>query len=188
MKFLLVAIDYFTKWVEVEPLVVIIEDKIQTFIWKNIVCWFGIPRTIISENGRQFDSRKFKEFCAELGIQNHYSSLGHPQANGQIEVTNHTLLKLIKAQLEGAKSVWPEELPGVLWAYRTTARTPIEETPFKLAFGTEAVIPAKIGDSSLRQAHFDEGTNNDELRLSLDCLAGVKDEAALRMARYQQKM
>ena len=56
MKFLLVAIDYFTKWVEVEPLVVIIEDKIQTFIWKNIVCWFGIPRTIISENGRQFDS------------------------------------------------------------------------------------------------------------------------------------
>ena len=97
MKFLLVAIDYFTKWVEVEPLVVIIEDKIQTFIWKNIVCWFGIPRTIISENGRQFDSCKFKEFCAKLGIQNHYSSLGHPQANGQIEVTNHTLLKLIKA-------------------------------------------------------------------------------------------
>ena len=98
------------------------------------------------------------------------------------------MLRLIKAQLEGAKGVWPEELPGVLWAYRTTARTPTEETPFKLAFGTEAVIPAKIGDSSLRQAHFDEGTNNDELRLSLDCLAGVKDEAALRMARYQQKM
>ena len=98
------------------------------------------------------------------------------------------MLKLIKAQLEGAKGVWPKEFPGVLWAYRTTARTPTEETPFKLAFGTEAVIPAKIGDSSLRQAHFDKGTNNDELRLNLDCLAGVKDEAALRMARYQQKM
>ena len=188
IKFLLVAIDYFTKWVEAKPLVVIIEDKIQTFVWKNIVCWFGIPRTIISENGRQFDSRKFKEFCVELGIQNHYSSLGHPQANGQIEVTNHTLLKLIKAQLEGAKGVWPEELPRVLWAYRTTAKTPTEETPFKLAFGTEAVILAEIGDSNLRQAHYDEGTNNDELRLSLDGLAGVKDKAALRMARYQQKM
>ena len=95
--FLLVAINYFTKWVEAEPLIVITEDKIQTFVWKNIVYRFGILRTIISDNGYQFDSRKFKEFYIELGIQNHYSSPGHLQANGQIEVTNRTLLKLIKA-------------------------------------------------------------------------------------------
>ena len=71
VKFLLVAIDYFTKWVEAEPLAVINENKIQTFVWKNIICRFGIPRMIISDNGRQFDSRKFKEFCVELRIQNH---------------------------------------------------------------------------------------------------------------------
>ena len=82
VKFLLVAIDYFTKWVKAEPLVVITEGKIQIFVWKNIVCRFGIPKAIISDNGRQFDSRKFREFCVELGIQNHYSSLGHTQANG----------------------------------------------------------------------------------------------------------
>ena len=57
-----------------------------------------------------------------------------------------------------------------------------------MAFDTEAVIPAEIGVSSIRHAHYDEGTNNDELRLSLDCLAEVRDEVALRMARYQQKM
>ena len=68
---LLLAIDYFTKWVEAKPLAVIIEDKIWTLVWKNIVCRFGIPRMIISDNGRQFDSRKFKEFCVELRIQNH---------------------------------------------------------------------------------------------------------------------
>ena len=123
-----------------------------------------------------------------MGIQNHYSLPGHPQANGQTEVTNHTLLKLIKARLEGAKGAWLEELPGVLWAYRTTSRTPTGESPFKLAFGTEVVIPAEVGVSSLRRAHYDKGTNNDELRLSLDCLAKVRDEAALRMAQYQQKM
>ena len=67
-------------------------------------------------------------------------------------------------------------------------KTPTRETPFKLAFGTEAIILAKIGVFSLRQAHYNEGTNNDELRLKLDCLAGVRDEAALRMAWYQQKM
>ena len=117
VKFLLVAIDYFTKWVEVEPLAVIIGEKIQSFI---IFCRFGIPRTIISVHGQQFDSWKFEEFYAELGIQNHYSSPGHPQANGKIEVKNRTLLKLIKARLEGAKGAWPEELPSVLWAYKTT--------------------------------------------------------------------
>ena len=98
------------------------------------------------------------------------------------------MLKLIKARLEGAKGAWPEELLGVLWAYKTTTRTLTGETPFKLIFGIEVVIPVKIGVSSLRQAHFDEGTNNDELRLSLDCLVEVRDEAALTMARYQQKM
>ena len=114
---MLVAFDYFTKWVEAEPLAVIIEEKIQSFI---IVCRFGIPRMIISINGQQFDSWKFEEFYAELGIQNHYSSPGHSQANGKIEVKNRTLLKLIKARLEGAKGAWPEELPSVLWAYKTT--------------------------------------------------------------------
>ena len=73
-------------------------------------------------------------------------------------------------------------MPGVLWAYRTTTRTPTGEIPFKLAFGIEAVILVEIGVFSFRQAYYDEGTNNDELRLSLDCLAEVRDGAALRMA------
>ena len=76
----------------------------------------------------------------------------------------------------------------VLWAYWTTARTLTRETPFKLAFDTKAVIPVKVGVSSLRRAHYDEGINNDELRLNLDCLPKVRDKAILRMARYQQKM
>ena len=76
----------------------------------------------------------------------------------------------------------------MLWAYRTTTRTRTGETSFKLAFGTEVVILVEIGVSNLRQAHYKEGTNNGELRLSLDCLAEVKDEAALRMAWYQHTM
>jgi len=113
VKFLVIAIYYFTKWVEAEPLEIITGAKIQHFLWKNLVCQFGIPRVIISDNGWQFDSHKFRDFCKELGIRNHYSSPGHPQANGQNEVTNQTLLKLIKTQLEGAKEAWTDELPGV---------------------------------------------------------------------------
>ena len=78
VKFLLVAIDYFTKWVEAKALATIIEVKVQNFMWKNIVYRFGIPRTIISDNGRQFDSQGFRKFYSGLGIKNQFSSPDHP--------------------------------------------------------------------------------------------------------------
>jgi len=115
------------------------------------ICRFGIPRTIISDNGQQFDSQEFKSFCSELGIKNQFSSLGNLQANGQKKVTNWTLLKIIKVRLEEAKGVWPEELPNVLWAYRTTARTPTGETPFRLTYGTKAVILVEVGLTNMRR-------------------------------------
>ena len=103
-----------------------------------------MPRVLVSNNGRQFDNALFKDFCEHFGIQNHYSSPAHPQANGQVEVANRSLLKIIKTRLERAKRVWPDDLSGVLWAYMTTVRTPTGESPFKLAYGSEAFIPAEV--------------------------------------------
>ena len=188
VRFLLVAIDYFTKWVEAEALATITEARIKNFVWKNIFCRFGIPLTIILDNGRQFDSQCFKDFYSGLGIKNQYSSPGHPQANGQTEVMNRTLLRIIKAKLDEAKGAWPEELPNVLWAYRTTARTPTGETPFRLTYGTEAVIPVEIGVASTRRAAFNGMANEDKLRVNLDCLDEVRDKASSRMTEYQWKM
>ena len=150
LKFLVVGIDYFTKWVEAEPLATITKKSIHSFVQRNIICRYGIPRVLISDNGKQFDNSAFKDFCSELSIKNHYSSPAHPQANGQVEVTNRTLLKIIKTRFEGAKGIWLDELPSVLWAYRTTARTPTGETPLRLAYETDVVIPAKIGLTSYR--------------------------------------
>ena len=114
LKFLVVDIDYFTKWVEAEPLATITEKNVRTFVWKNIICRYGIPRVLVFDNGKQFDNSAFRDFCSELGIKNHYSSPAHPQANGQVEVTNRTLLKIIKTRFEGAKGIWLDELPSVL--------------------------------------------------------------------------
>ncbi|XP_030946028.1 uncharacterized protein LOC115970549 [Quercus lobata] len=113
---------------------------------------------------------------------------GKGQANGQTEVTNQTLLKIIKAKLDDTKGAWPEELPNVLWAYRTIARTPTGETPFRLTNGTEAVIPIEVGVTSIRREVFNEEGNDDQLRLNLDCLDEIRDKASSRMTRYQQKM
>ena len=178
VKFLLVVIDYFTKWVEAEALAMITEARIRSFVWKNIICRFRIPLAIISDNGRQFDSQGFREFCSNFGIKNQFSSPRHPQANGQTEVTNRTLLRIIKTKLDDVKGTWPEELPNVLWAYKTTARTPTGETPFKFTYGTEAVIPVEVGVTSTRRVAFSEEENDDKLRLNLDNLDEVREEAS----------
>ena len=114
LKFLVVGIDYFIKWMEAETLATIMEKNIRNFVWRNIICRYGIPRVIVSDNGKQFDNSAFRDFCSELGIKNHYSSPAHSQANGQVEVTNRSLLKIIKTWLEGAKGIWSDELPSVL--------------------------------------------------------------------------
>ena len=105
-----------------------------------------------------------------------------------MEVTNQTLLKIIKARLDEAKGVWSEELLNILWAYRTTSRTPTGETPFSLTYGTEAVILVEVGMTSLRREFFHEGSNNDQLRVNLDCLDESRDGASRKMVEFQQKM
>ena len=103
-------------------------------------------------------------------------------------MTNRTLLKIIKARLVEAKGAWPEELSNVLWAYMTTARTPTVETPFSLTYCTEVVIPVKVGITSIRREVFHKGSNDDQLRVNLDCLDESRDGASHKMAEYQQKM
>ena len=103
-------------------------------------------------------------------------------------MTNWTLLKIIKTKLDDVKGAWLEELPNVLWAYRTTARTPTGETPFRLTYGTESVISVEVGVTSIRQEVLCEENNDDQLRINLDCLDEVRDKAYSEMTIYQQKM
>ena len=129
---------------------------------------------MVSDNGKQFDNNSFKDFCSQLGIKNHYSSPAQPQANGQVEVMKRSLLKIIKTRLEGVKGVWLEELPSVLWAYRTTTRIPTGETPFRLAYGSEVVIPTDVGLTNYRVDNHDERRSDETMRLQLDLLKEVR--------------
>ena len=98
------------------------------------------------------------------------------------------MLKIIKTQLEGAKEVWPDELPGVLWAYKMTVRTPTGETPFKLAYGSEAVIPAEVHMVNHRVMTYQDKDNEEQLRLNLDLIDEVRTDAEHKTARYKNLM
>ena len=155
----IVAIDYFTKWVEAEPLSTITEKRATEFLRKNIVCRFGIPRAIITDNGKQFDSKGFRKLCEDLQIALRFATPAHPKSNGQVEATNKTIKANLKARLGSSKGLWVEELPEVLWAHRTTYKDSTGEIPFSLAYGYEAVIPAEIGVTSHRVQHYESKQN-----------------------------
>lgn len=188
MRFLVVAIDYFTKWVEAEPLATITGKNVLQFVWKNIVCRFGVPHAIVSDNGKQFADNPFKSWCTEMKIKQKFTSVAHPQANGQVEVTNRTLLHGLRTRLDQAKGDWVEHLPNVLWSYRTTPRTATSETPYSLVYGSEAVLPAEIGLPSPRMVNFAEENNSEDLLQNLDALLERSELAHIREAKYKEAM
>ncbi|KAK0570912.1 hypothetical protein LWI29_008339 [Acer saccharum] len=110
-KHAIVAVDYFTKWVEAESLVHITEANTTIFVKKNILYRFRIPKTIITDNGTQFDSNKLRKLCDKYGINNYYASPTHPQTNGQTEEVNKIIKHNLKAKLAAKKGSWAEKLP-----------------------------------------------------------------------------
>ncbi|GJT18224.1 reverse transcriptase domain-containing protein [Tanacetum coccineum] len=99
VKSLIVAMDYFTKWIDVKPVATITGSQVKKFVWENIVCRFGLPGEIISDNGKQFRDNPFKDWCEKLCIQQHFASVKHPQTNGLVERANRILGEGIKARL-----------------------------------------------------------------------------------------
>ena len=167
---MLVNTNYFTKWVETEPLANIRDADAKKFVWNNIVTRFGILRTLISNNRLQFDSKAFRRYCCDLGITNRYSTSAYPQGNGQVEVVNKVIVGGLKKRLDDAKGKWVEELPHILQTYRTTPRRSTGETPFSMTYGAEAVIPLEIRFSTLRTSSFTPSSNDRLLEKSLDLI------------------
>ena len=105
-KYLLVGIDYFTKWVKAEPLANIRDVDAKRYVWKNIVTRFRVPHALISDNGLHFDSKILKKYCGKLGITNRYSTPAYPQENGQAEAINKVIVSGLKKRLDDAKGKW----------------------------------------------------------------------------------
>ncbi|GJW90393.1 reverse transcriptase domain-containing protein [Tanacetum coccineum] len=150
VKFLVVAIDYFTKWIEANPVATITGNQVKKFMWDNIVCRFGLPGEIISNNGKK-------------------SEITHSKI-GAKKRENRSLGEGIKARLDARSKNWMEAVSYVLWAHHTMIKSSNGDTPFSLTYGTEAVIAAKIGMPTLRTAEVDMVQNDEALEINLDLL------------------
>ena len=129
------------------------------------------------------------QFSSNLHIAMSPFSICHPQTNGQRELSNKNILESLKKRLDDVKRLWVEELPSTLWAIRTTAHSGTRDTPFNLAFGSNAVIPIEIGINSLRiTTHYDSEQNETNLRANLDLLDEIREEVSVKAAARQRRV
>jgi transposase InsO family protein len=147
-RYLHITIDKFTKWVEVEPVCNILARSTVKFI-RGLVCRFGVPNCIITDNSSQFTSGLFWEYCASAGIKICFASVAYPRSNGQAERANAEVLKGLKtrsfnAKLKACGKKWLDNLQSILLSIWTTATKPTGETPFFLLYGVEAVLPINV--------------------------------------------
>ncbi|XP_059290292.1 uncharacterized protein LOC132043843 [Lycium ferocissimum] len=147
-RFILVAIDYFTKWVEATSYSLVTKKVVTDFVRNNIICRIGIPESITTDNWANLNSHLMKDMCAQFRITHRNSTAYRPQMNGAVEATNKNIKKILRKMIDNYKD-WHEQLPYALLGYLTTTRTSTGATPYLLVYGTEAVIPAEVEIPSL---------------------------------------
>jgi hypothetical protein len=188
---MLVAVNKFTKWVEAAPVTTQDSTAAINFI-KSIVFRFGVPHSIIIDNGTNFTSKEFKNYCESMEIKLKFASVAHPKTNGQVKKANGLICNGIKkrslAPLEKAKNAWVDELPSVLWSLRTTPNAGTQETPFFLVHGAEVVLLLEITLEAPRIAAYDKTTSTEALQDNVDALDEARDVALARATQYQQSL
>jgi transposase InsO family protein len=158
----------------------------------DIVYRFGVPNSIITDNGSQFTGRKFLEFCDKFHIRVDWAAVAHPQTNGQVERANDMILQGLKPRIfdrlnkSGRKCL--QELPAVVWSLSTTPSRATGFTPFFLVYDTEAILPTDLEYGLPRVRGYDEGTNQRAREDSLDQLDEARTVALMHSARYQQAL
>jgi hypothetical protein len=186
-----VSIHKFSKWVEVRPITNLRAEQAVTF-FTDIIYRFGVPNFIITDNGSQFTGRKFLEFCGKFHIHVNWAAVAHPQTNGQVERTNDMILQGLKPRifdrLNKSGRKWLQELPAVVWSFRTTPSRATGFTSFFLVYGAEAILPTDLQYGSPRVRSYDEGTNQRAREDSLDQLDEARTVALMQSAKYQQAL
>jgi len=168
---LLVVVDKFSKWIEARP-IANIHSELAVLFFTDTIHRFGIPNVIITDNGTQFTSKKFLDFCDRHHIRVNWSVAAHPRTNGQVERANGMILQGLKPRiynrLKKFGKKWVEELSSVLWSLRTMPSRATKYTPLFMVYGSEAVVPTDLEYGSHRLRAYDEQTNKETRENAVD--------------------
>ncbi|GJS87112.1 reverse transcriptase domain-containing protein [Tanacetum coccineum] len=188
-KYILVAVDYLSKWVEAKALPTNDARVVVKFL-KSLFSRFGAPRAIISDRGTHFCNDKFDKVMSKYGVTHRLSTPYHPQTSGQVEVTNRGLKRILERTVGENRASWSDKLDDALWAFRTAYKTPIGCTPYKLVYGKACHLPVELEHKAywaLKHANFDLKTAGDHRKLQLNELSELHDQAYENSLIYKEK-
>ncbi|GKB54328.1 reverse transcriptase domain-containing protein [Tanacetum coccineum] len=190
-KYILVAVDYLSKWVEAKALPTNDARVVVKFL-KSLFARFGTPRAIISDRGTHFCNDQFAKVMSKYGVTHRLATAYHPQTSGQVEVSNRGLKRILERTVGENRASWSDKLDEALWAFRTAFKTPIGCTPYKLVYGKSCHLPIEVKSIkaywALKHANFDLKTAGDHQKLQLKKLNELRDQDYENSLIYKERM
>ena len=142
-KYILVAVDYVSKWAEAKALPTN-DAKVVIEFLKNLFSRFGCPKALISDRGSHFANQQLEKILNKYGVSHRFSTAYHPQTSGQVENTNRALKRILEKTVNNNPKVWAKKLDDALWAFRTAYKTPLGTTPYRLLYGKACHLPMEV--------------------------------------------
>nr|GEV32595.1 reverse transcriptase domain-containing protein [Tanacetum cinerariifolium] len=188
-KYILVIVDYLSKWVEAKALPTNDARVVVKFL-KSLFSRFDIPRTIISDRGTHFCNDQFTRVMIKYGVTHRLATAYHPQTSGQVEISNRGLKRILERTLGENRTSWSDKLDDALWAFRTAFKTPIGCNPYKLVYGKSCHLPIELEHMAywaLKHVNFDLKTVGDHRKLQLNELSDLRDQAYENFVIYKER-
>jgi hypothetical protein len=184
LKYVVVAVEYFSKWIEAKPLATITSATVQKFFWQNIVCRFVVPKAITVVNGTQFDAEMFKVFCDRIGTRIHFALVRHQESNGLVDRANGIIMtEIMQLIFNQPRGKWPNELFKVVWSHNTIVSRSTSFTPLKLLFGDEAITLEEARTGPIRTTASAEDETDSQI--TKDTIEGTILQAIEHINKYQ---
>nr|GEW99497.1 reverse transcriptase domain-containing protein [Tanacetum cinerariifolium] len=188
-KYILVAVDYLSKWVEANALPTNDAQIVVKFL-KSLFAQSGTSRAIISDRGTHFCNDQFAKVTLKYGVTHRFSIAYHPQTSGQVEVSNRGLKRILERTIGENHASWSDKLDDALWAFRTAFKTPIGCTPYKLVYEKACHLPIELEHKAywaLKHCNFDLKTAGDHRKVQLNELNELHDQAYENSLIYKEK-
>ncbi|GKD68245.1 reverse transcriptase domain-containing protein, partial [Tanacetum coccineum] len=188
-NYILVAVDYFLKWVEAKALPIKDARVVCTFL-KSLFARFGAPRAIICDRGTHFCNDQFAKVMLKYRVTHCLSTAYHAQTSGQVEVSNHGLKRILERTIGENRASWSDKLDDAVWAFYTAYKTPIGCTPYKLVYGKACHLPIELEHKAywaLKHANFDLLTGGNHRKVQLNKLNELRDQAYKNSSIYKEK-